>query len=1216
MNIRELFDSSKDIHRAIEKVITYGASQETRLKAEISEYVVTDSIEDSFRKVLTNMQLAMEGGGEHDIGVWVSGFYGSGKSSLTKYLGAAFDQSMLVDGVPFYKLLQNRLKTPQVRAQLGTVVQRFPAAVVMLDLASDMLAGNTLEDVSTVLYYKVLQWAGYSRNLKVAALERRIEKDGRFGEFTDKIETLMQGVSWKELQNDPLAVDALVPQVAHEMYPLLFPTPSAFSSATSDFVTFETERVQEMLDIVRQKSGKEYILFIVDEVGQYVASRDNLILNLDGLAKNLKGIGEGRVWVFATAQQTLTEDDPRAAHNSEKLYKLKDRFPIQVDLEASDIKEICTSRLLGKSPLGQAKLEQLFDQVGPQLRANTKLQDAKYYDSDFTKTDLVNLYPFLPAHFSILLHLLGALAKSTGGIGLRSAIKVLQDILTERHAGQPPMADWELGRLATTVTLYDALEKDIARASGALHQALNKVFIQYPDSELHQGVGKTILVLQLLANMPVTVQNVAALMQPSVDGASRLEEVRLAVEEMVKNPLVPLGEKDNCLNFLSEKLREVEHERGNIPPRSVEVRKIKSDALREVFNPLPSVRLHGSLAVSAGVKLQSGQFTTSLAGERETVQTVVEFAEPADFDTVRVRLVDDSRQKVNQNIIFLLGRVNPEVDNLASEVYRCQEIANKYRNDADQEVKEYCADQVRRAGILLEQQLIPMVRRSLTQGAFVFRGQSDAVGNFDTEMLVAAKKRLDGVAAEVFSRYSEAPERVETNLAERFLRAGNPASINSALDPLGLVQVQNGTPRINTSHQAILSIRGVIEQNGTVEGKRILENFSSAPFGWSQDTVRYLLAAMLLAGDIKLKISGQDVIAVGQKAIDALKTNKSFAAIGVSLRDGKPPQEVLVRASQRLEELIGDQVLPLEQQISKAAAKYFPRFQHDYGPLAERLSGLGLAGVVRVKTLNNDIQAILLSDASDAPQRLGALDSPLYGSLCWAAEVIQNLDNGLATTVSELQRHRSEIDVLPDSGVPGELKRDAEEELALASERLKSETFFQYAADLASQLTAIQARVRDAVHKLVEQLKLRLRGSQEDLQRLPEWPELNAEQKSNILARLEGVSLEANEDLSGLKQLLARDFELHNLAGQLKDAVRRQGQENMLLREERELAELRKLGAKKHQRAMQLPKVASSLSDLEALITKLQALRSELQSQAGADDTIEVNFAFSTITQE
>jgi len=136
MTIRTLFDPNRGLDRPIEKVITFAAKQEARLKAEISEYVVTDSIEDQFRKLLERMQLAMEAGGENETGVWVSGFYGSGKSSLTKYLGFAFDDRVQLDQVPFLKYLQDRFNTPQVKALLGTVAQRFPAAVVMLDLAS------------------------------------------------------------------------------------------------------------------------------------------------------------------------------------------------------------------------------------------------------------------------------------------------------------------------------------------------------------------------------------------------------------------------------------------------------------------------------------------------------------------------------------------------------------------------------------------------------------------------------------------------------------------------------------------------------------------------------------------------------------------------------------------------------------------------------------------------------------------------------------------------------------------------------------------------------------------------------------------------------------------------------------------------------------------------------------------------------------------------
>ena len=99
MTIKKLFDPSKSINRSIEKVITYGVSQEARLKSEISEYVVTDSIDQQFENLLLKMEAAMDIGGENEVGVWVSGFYGSGKSSFTKYLGLAFDDRITIDGL-------------------------------------------------------------------------------------------------------------------------------------------------------------------------------------------------------------------------------------------------------------------------------------------------------------------------------------------------------------------------------------------------------------------------------------------------------------------------------------------------------------------------------------------------------------------------------------------------------------------------------------------------------------------------------------------------------------------------------------------------------------------------------------------------------------------------------------------------------------------------------------------------------------------------------------------------------------------------------------------------------------------------------------------------------------------------------------------------------------------------------------------------------------
>ena len=1202
MKIRELFDPSKDIYRTIEKVITYDAAQEERLRAEISEYVVTESIEEQFHKLLDRMQLAMEAGGENEIGVWVSGFYGSGKSSFTKYLGLAFDHQCKIDGTPFIKHLQDRLHKPQTRALLGTVAQRYPAAVVMLDLASEMLAGATMAEVSTVLYFKVLQWAGYSRNLKVAAFERVIEKENRTDELHWRVADALPGATWDRVQNNPLAIDGLIPIIAHQMYPGLFPEEKSFSSSTEGFIQFEDRRVQEMIDIVREKSGKQHIIFIIDEVGQYVASRNNLILNLDGLAKNLKRLGDGKVWIISTAQQTLTEDDPRAVLNSDKLYKLKDRFPIQIDLESSDIKEICYRRLLEKSSAGEKQMGQLFDTHGQALRHNVKLQDAKYYDADCSRETFIKLYPFLPAHFDILLHLLGALAKSTGGIGLRSAIKVVQDVL-QGEGGSTAMADQPVGWLATTVTLYDELEKDIRRAFPSIHQAVGKVLIRFPDVQRHQNIAKSVAVLQILGNMPVTMQNVASLMHSSVTAKSRLEEVRKAVEEMLGDVHVPLGEKDGSLVFLSEKLRDIEQERGALALRTVDVRRTFSDALREVFDPLPRVNLHGTLAVTSGLKVQTGSMVASLAADSNPVQTVVELVPAADYNTARNRMLEDSRSHIVRNVIGLVARANPELEDLANEIFRSERIAEQHRNEPDQEIRDYCAGQLDRADQLAVQ-LQGKIKQTLQGGSFIFRGQVTAVSALSVDLLESAKKFLKDVAEQVFDRYVEAPVRTPTNTAEKLLRVANPAAISSILDPLGLVQTVAGRATIRTDHKAMISIRDYIDKRGTVDGKRLLDDFNRDPFGWSPDTTRYILAAMLTGGELKLKVSGRTVTAAGQQAIDALKTNNSFKSIGVALRDERPSNETLARAAERLTELVGDTVIPLEQEIGKAAAKHFPRFQHDYGSLGEKLSGLGLAGRDRVQAMSKELAVVLFTDGSDATQRLGAEDSALFENLKWALEAKSSLDSGLAATLRELQSHRQDIEALPDTGAPGELRNALREDLLALTDLLKKDDFFSHIADFNSLLTYIRSRVRASAIAMADQQKLRIKEGIEDLQRLPEWPELTHEERGNAVERLERLTISVSHDLAGLRRLLARDYDISSTLEETKRAINRQRKERIRQELGEEAAKHKQQGVGKLARSIAVPSRLSSPSDLDALIFKLN----EIKSQLTLYDEIEVSF--------
>lgn len=1197
MQIKKLFDSSKDIYRTIEKVITYSASQEARLKAEITEYIATNNIEEQFEKLLSKMQAAMEAGGQNEVGVWVSGFYGSGKSSFTKYLGLALDESVTIDGARFLKYLQDRMNKPQTKALLATLASKFPAAVVLLDLASDMVAGATMEEVSTVLYYKVLQWAGFSRNLKVAALERRLQKDGRYEDFTNRIRSEL-GVAWPEIQNDPLVIDSLIPEIAHDMYPALFKTSTSFNTETVDFVRFENERVQEMIEIVRMKSGKENIIFIIDEVGQYVGSRPNLILNLDGLSKNLKNIGNGKVWIIGTAQQTLTEDDPRASLNSPELYKLKDRFPIQIDLESRDIKEICYRRLLGKSAEGNKKLGGLFDKHGQELRYNTKLQDAKYYEADFDKTNFVNLYPFLPAHFDILLHLLGALAKSTGGVGLRSAIKVIQDVLIEGANGQTPVADQNVGWLATTVTLYDALEKDIRRAQPSIHKAVEKA-LQHFDSPIHQEVAKTVAVLQILANMPVTVQNVASLTHPSLDAASRLDDIKAAVEDLKSDGFVPFGEKEGNLCFFSEKINNIDQERAQIGLRSIEGRRIQNAALREAFDPLPSTRLNGTLSITAGLKSNISGMVSGLAGDKETIQMEVSFVPAEDYETARTRLVDESRQRSSQYVIYVVGRTVREIQELVSEIYRSEEIVTRYRNDPDQEVKEYCNAQTDRAKTLARE-LQRVLANCLSQGSFIFRGQITAVSSLDQDLNEAAKKLLANVAEEVFDRYNEAPVRADTTLAEKFLKTTNLKAITSEIDPLGLVQVVSGTPRINTSHKALISVRDYLNQAGAAEGKRLTDHFSAAPFGWSPDTLRYLIAALLVNGEIILKISGREVKVNGQQALESLRTNVSFKTVGVSLRAGQLSPDLLAKAAERLTDLVGETVVPLEQEISKVAVKNFPKLQNQYGSLAGKLENLMLPGVETIQDLNKDLVDVLETDGSDAPQRLGGADSTLYENLKWAAQVYTALNNGLEVTIRNLREHWREIKPLPDTGTPGALRSNVEDALNQINDRLGQNNFYAHTADLNSTLTQIKSLVQKAVTQLSDEQQEKIRAAQKEMQELSDWQELTREEQNNQLAEIEKLVLsEVSGDLNGLKRLLGQDYLINNQVEAYKRNIKEEGT--------RRRAERMKEGkpGEKIKRTVRMPVRVTTSTQLGELIQQLQALKDELALRPDIEITLE-----------
>jgi len=1202
-HIRDLFESSRKLDRRIEKVITFEATEGDQLKREITEYVVTGNIEASFERLLDQIDTGISGGGG-EIGVWVSGFYGSGKSSFTKYLGFSLDPAREMDGRQFLAWMQDQIESGPLRQRLATVAKRHPSAVVMIDLASAQIAGATMAEISTVLYWTVLAWAGYPRDKKLAHLQLMLERDGKMADFEKRITEISKGKTWKAIQNQSLVAGQFAGRAATELYPELYPDEASFQRQRIDEVVMEDERVTDMINLVRRVSGRENVIFILDEVGQYIASRSDLILNLDGLAKNIKNIGGGKVWLIATAQQRLTEDDENAQLNKASLFKLKDRFPIDLELEANDIREICYRRLLTKSPQGDESLKALFAKHGPSLTHHTALTGSRYYKSDFDEKTFVELYPFLPQHFDILLEMLGRLAKTSGGMGLRSAIKVIQDVLVDKsgyRTGQTLLADDAIGKLATTVVFYDALRRDINRSFPHLVTGVDKTIKSFGDDSMEARVAKTVAVLQVLNDFPISRENIAALIHESVDASGTLEAVRAAVEAMQSEQAIPLSELDGKLLFMSEKVSEVEDERARINVSSNDVRRELNTLLGDkLFTPLPSARLGGTRSITAGTKSFFSGLLANLAGGREPVQVVIELVPAVEYDRRREERLVDSGLPANRNTIYLIAREPSGLDRTLEEIVRSAKIWSDNRNKTvEKEVTDYLIGQKNRAENLrgtLEGQL----RTALAGGSFIFRSVPIAAATLDADVIRATNRQLDEAAAKIFSKYHLAPLQAEGTLAEKFLRVPNLAAISSQLDPLTLVSTQGGQKKVNVDHPALIAIRDYLDLKGQVEGGTLQDDFFAPEFGWSKDATRYLVAVLLVAGLIKLRVAGADVLVKGDTAIDALKNNNNFKRIGVALRNAPISLETKDRAATRVMELTGESVMPLEQDISQAVVRHFPGFLTDYSPLATRLDGLDLPGSDRARSLQEDLKDILKADASDATPVLGAEKCEIHASLLWARKLATAFDNGIDETVRALTGHLNEIEGLPEEGAVGDLRIATDATCSEARELLACEDFFDRHTDLKNALASLQSAVRSACGQLAGELNARLDAGISMIQALPEWLRIGQEEQAAFSAQLENLRVTAGDNLAALKSLMGQSYRISVGLDQTRTEVLAMGAEPLPPEPDPKDPE-------KPPREVRVTLLASlsSVAELDASIGQLQNARQQLL--AGTKIIIDLN---------
>lgn len=1105
--IKELFDSSKDISRRIESVVTFADNSEENLKNEINEYVVTEKLHDNYEKVIEELESAFRDS-SNEVGVWVSGFYGSGKSSFAKYLGYSFQQSLLVDGISFGEKLMNRIEDNALKTLHRAVIQKYDPLVIMIDLTTEATAGIT-STVSDIMYYETLKLIGIkATDPKLMDFISILQEEGKYDRFCEMVKE--EGKDWEVIQSKKLIANKYAAKFAPTILPEYFSSPEEYNSIKVESVENETDRFKRLCSLVKQKYGKERIIYVLDEVGQYIGGSEDLIRSMQGTMQILKSQFKGNVWLIATAQQTLTEDNPQAQINSDKLFKLNDRFPIKVDIEADDIKEIITKRLLGKSPKGKEYLTDLFHHNEASIKLETRLTNMEHsiYMKPLTSELFANLYPFLPVHIDILLALLQKLASRSGGSGLRSVIRLIRDLLVDGH-----LAECAIGKMATPDLFYDALHSYMEKNQDFREIVISakKAIELYGSNPLAVKACKTIAIMQLLDDFNLSFDNLCSLLFQQVAHPLNKPELRALLDEIKDTAGVTLQEIDGRFRFMTNAILTVQDERSRINATDADKFKVLKELVLDILSPAPSVSIYGSKTISATVELCRGRQNPVLIPGGD-IKLNVRFIDAGDFEKVHNTLLTESTKIENKQTLFWVCTLPQDIELLLIDVVKDETICNNHRHDVNKEIQDYLRAQQADAD-KNRQEITRILRLSQNNSETICKGSPTSV-NGETYKTHALKS----FAEQVYDKYPLAPRSMPTSVISDLLAYDDAFTLPASLNPFGIVR-DDGV--IDTNHAALAEIKDYIASHDDANGGQLADCFSRAKYGWSKDTIRYLVALMLKAGMIVVRSGAQSFKMFTKNAAEAMKNNTSFSHLGLSLNtDAHLKPAEMMNAVTTLKELYNPQgLLPIPASIAKVSLKIATQRRAKVEQLKDTFEKLKMAGTTIVSQAVNYLVKIVESEGAEAPY-LFAKNKACADALRFVNQVLKAEEQGrLLTSIKRIEKRLNDAQRLPQLPMLEDFKNKLGEDEQAFNELMLDPNCFDHTAEYADLASRIDSEIEQACSHFYMEATHCINQKNEEIRTTADFSSLKEEQKQSIEVLMSRVSIQEGNTLDRLQEM-------------------------------------------------------------------------------------------------
>lgn len=576
MQIKNMFE--KQIDRDIKGVIKVGQSDEENVYQELDEYVVTKELLKHFRDFFNNYEKGVDGYTDK-MGVWISGFFGSGKSHFLKILSYLLKNST-VEGKRAIEYFTDgkKIEDPMLIAEMtkaGTI--ESDVMLFNIDSKGSAKVGSGKEAIVEVFMKVFNEMQGYCGSIPyLAEFERQLDNEGRFEEFKEKFEA-NAGAPWDKKRQ---AFAVIQDKVVKTLVEMDFMSEEAARNWCKNAKGSYDLSIEKFVSLVQEYCAKKgpnhHVIFLVDEIGQYIADDTQLMLNLQTIVEDLGTACKGKAWVIVTSQEDI---DSITKTKGNDFSKIQGRFDTRLSLSASNVDEVIRKRVLAKNETATQTLRLLYEQkesiIKNLITFTADTADKKLYAD---KADFADCYPFIPYQFNLLGQVLTAVR--THGASGKHLSDQSRSMLALFQESAIRVMDKEDGVLVPFSFFYDPLHKFIDHQhSQVISDAENNSKLDEFDVELL----KVLFMIKYVKEIKANVDNLTTLMISNIDD-DRIE-VRSKIEESLKKLIKEtLVQKNGEIYiFLTNEEQEINNAINN---ESVEMGEIIGEASIVIFEEI------------------------------------------------------------------------------------------------------------------------------------------------------------------------------------------------------------------------------------------------------------------------------------------------------------------------------------------------------------------------------------------------------------------------------------------------------------------------------------------------------------------------------------------------------------------------------------------------------------------------------------------------------